>query len=492
MTGTVMSFLLLIGLILTGGVGITLLMSERENALQEFAVLGLFCAALTMLSYYMELNSPALPAKIDAIKVGYLGRVFVNPLLLLLVLRFYNAKVNRYLQLLIFIIPLITLIAVFRCEQNTLYYANMWISQKDGLLRVSAGPLYYLYMGYNTLLSISYLGYCLYRRAGLRKREKRNNTILISACLVPFLSLLIYLAGLTNGYDISCIGLMVGAMLIAFSIFRYGLLNKEEMLQNMATGLIFLDAEYQLVYANKAAIQMIPALNSYPVRSHKLSLQSLCEPQYAAIQNGQTSYQRKITEWSSGDGQHGKLLTFDDITEIRARLNRDAMTGLLNHATFYPMLDDLMTEYARSRRPLCVSIADIDSFKHINDTYGHANGDIILISLAELLQEICGGRGDVFRYGGEEFAVIFRCDPTLAEKTMQEALDRFSAISFDFMPEHVTFSHGTAQFDRSENSVQLFERADRIMYERKRALHERERQATASRNTDGTDSQKKS
>ncbi len=486
MTGTVMSMLLLIGLILTGGVTIALLMSERENALQEFAVLGLFCAALTMLSYYMELNSPALPAKIDAVKFGYFGKVFINPLLLLLILRFYGSKISRYIQLLLFVIPLLTLCVVFRCEHSGLYYADMWISPDDGLLRIAPGPLYFLYMGYNTLLALSNLGYCLYRRAGLRKREKHNNTILISACLIPFLSLLVYLAGLTNGYDISSIGLMAGAMCIALSIFRYGLLNKEEMLQNMATGLVFLDSEYQLVYANKAAIQMIPALNSYPVRSHKISLAALCEPQYAAIRNGQTSYQRKITEWSSGDGQHGKLLTFDDITEIRARLNRDAMTGLLNHATFYPTLDDLMSEYARSRRALCVSIADIDSFKRVNDTYGHANGDIILIALADTLQEICGSHGDVFRYGGEEFAVIFRCDLALAEKVMQSALDRFSALSFDFMEGHVTFSYGSAQFDCKENSVQLFERADHVMYERKRALHARERQAAGERGNAGT------
>ena len=145
---------------------------------------------------------------------------------------------------------------------------------------------------------------------------------------------------------------MIGALLIADSIFRYGLLNKEEMLQNMATGLIFLDKENRLVYANKAALQIIPALDSHNVQSGNVDLGQLCEPMYSAIQVGQTSYQRKITEWSSGDGQHGKLLTFDDITEIRARLNRDAMTGLLNHATFYPMLDDAMSEFARSRKPL--------------------------------------------------------------------------------------------------------------------------------------------
>ncbi len=468
--GTIVSAMLLTGVIMTGSVILAILTDKEDTALREFAVLCLFCALLSQVSYYMELAAPELPAKITALKFEYLGKVFANPLLLMLVLRYYRSRLRPLVQLLMFAVPVLVLCMVFACEQNRLYYAAMSLSP-DGQLLLEPGPFYYIYMGYNTLLAISYLGFCLYHRAGLRRREKRNNSILIASCLVPFFSLLIYLSGVTGSYDISNIGLMIGALLLSDSIFRYGLLNKEEMLQNMATGLIFLDNENRLVYANNAALQIIPALGSRDVQTGYIDLGQLCEPMYSAIQVGQTSYQRKITEWSSGDGQHGKLLTFDDITEIRSRLNRDSMTGLLNHATFYPMLDDSISEHNRSRKPLTVSIADIDSFKHINDTYGHANGDKILISLADTLQDICGRHGDVFRYGGEEFAVIFRCDLELAEKIMQNALTAFTAIRYDFMDTPVTFSYGSAQYDRAENSVSLFDRADQIMYSRKRALH---------------------
>ena len=92
-----------------------------------------------------------------------------------------------------------------------------------------------------------------------------------------------------------------------------------------------------------------------------------------------------------------------------------------------------------------------------------------------MLTEVCGNYGDVFRYGGEEFAVIFNCGSKRAEKIMQEALDRFSQLQFEFMTGHVTFSFGTAEYNGSETSVMLFDRADQIMYTRKRQLHERER-----------------
>ena len=475
-TTALMSGILIIGVTLTSGSVILILLDQHETSLREFAVLGLFCSMLMMLSYYVELNTPGIAAKIDALKFGYIGRVFVNPVLLMLAVRYYEAKVGKLWQAMLFIIPIITLFLVFTCEQHELYYKQLSL-MKNGLLHVVPGVFYYIYMAYNTVLAMLFLSLCLYERASLRGRARTNNTILMLSCLIPFFSLMVYLSGWTHAYDVTSVGVMIAAMLITFSVLRYGLLNKEEMLQNMATGLIFLDSDFRLIYANRKAAQIIPAIGTKLLRAQFMDLAQLCEDEYATIQSGGKSYQRKITEWTNSEGQHGRLLTFDDITEIRARLNRDAMTGLLNHATFYPMLDESIAESGQIGKPLTVSIADIDSFKKVNDTYGHANGDIILIALAGILEEYCGIYGEVFRYGGEEFAVIFHCDQALAEKSMRKALEAFSGTEFPFIPYSVTFSYGSAQFDGAETSVALFDRADQIMYTRKKALHARERAA---------------
>ncbi len=482
MLGVILSGILIVGLALTGASVIMILTDQHETSLREFAILGLFCSILIMLSYYVELNTPGFAAKVDAVKFGYVGRVFVNPLLLMLAVRYYEAKVGRLWQYLLYLIPLITLYLVFTYEENHLFYSDVTLGA-DGLLHIVPGFVYYVYIAYNTILAMVYISFCLYQRPSLRKREKQNNTILLLACIIPFFMLLIYLAGWSHGYDIAAIGVTIASLLVTFSIFRYGLLNKEEMLQNMATGLVFLDSEYRLVYANRKAIQLIPALGMPLVHSQRFDLKQLCSEEYVTIQAGTDTYQRKITEFTNGEGQHGKLLTFDDITEIRSRLNRDLMTGLLNHASFYPMLDDAMTAANQKNLPLTVSIADIDSFKRVNDTYGHANGDIVLTTLAQTLQKICDGHGDVFRYGGEEFAVIFHGDLAYAEEIMAKALREFSEIDFDFLPYHVTFSFGSAEFNRLETSVALFERADQKMYTRKKALHARERAAAAAKDS---------
>ncbi|MBR5372591.1 MAG: diguanylate cyclase, partial [Oscillospiraceae bacterium] len=458
MTAAVMSFILLCGLFITGGFTILFLMQTHDTNYRDFAALALFCAMLSMLAYHTELNASDFAAKIIAIKFGYLGKAIINPLLLMLGFRYYDVKISPIVQTGLFIVPLSTLGAVFTCEKHRIFYSSLTLLE-SGAIDVKPGPLYYVYIGYNTVLAMVFISYCLYQRAGLARRDKTNNTLLLAGCVVPLLSLLLYLSGWTQHFDTAPLGLMCGAIIMSVAIFRYGLLNKDEILQNMATGLIFLDGENHLVYANRAALRMIPELASYN-KMHPQDLSPLCSDEFDSIQTGVCTYQRRISEWSNGDGQHGKLLTFDDVTEIRARLNRDEMTGLLNHATFYPMLDSAMLSGAA----VSVSIADIDFFKRINDNYGHANGDIVLIEMAHTLENTIGTKGDVFRYGGEEFAVIFHCDEQTAEETMQKALDRFSEKTFDFMDKHVTFSFGSAQFDGAEKSVTLFDRADQIMY----------------------------
>ena len=472
-TAAVMSMILLFGVLLTGGFMVLFLLQKNESRHRDFAALALSCAMLSMIAYRTELNASDFASKLMAIKFGYLGKAVVNPLMLMLAFRYYNAKVAKIVQAALLVIPLLTISAVFTCESHRIYYDSLTLLE-SGAIDVKPGPLYFVYIGYNTVLALINISYCLYHRAGLARRDRTNNTILLTACTVPLFSLLIYLSGWTQHFDSTPIGLMIGSLITCFAIFRYGLLSKDEILQNMATGLIFLNGENHLVYANDAALRMIPELEKYN-NLHPQDLSPLCADSFDTVQISGHSYQRRITEWQSADGQHGKLLTFDDITEIRARLNRDAMTGLLNHATFYPMLENAMSVSKDMGSALTVSIADIDSFKRINDNYGHANGDTVLITLAHTLEATVGEQGKVFRYGGEEFAVIFNCDEKSAEETMQKALDVFSKIQFEFLPRPVTFSFGSAAYDGREKGVMLFERADQIMYARKKALHDREK-----------------
>lgn len=95
----------------------------------------------------------------------------------------------------------------------------------------------------------------------------------------------------------------------------------------------------------------------------------------------------------------------------------DALTGLANHRSFYDRIHDL----ALVGRPVAVLMIDIDGFKQINDQHGHQTGDQMLVVVAEVLREAVGSKR-VFRYGGDEFAVLAEVDSLEEARLLGERL----------------------------------------------------------------------
>lgn len=157
--------------------------------------------------------------------------------------------------------------------------------------------------------------------------------------------------------------------------------------------------------------------------------------------------------------------------KLAEELKHDHLTGLYSHGTYEKLMIDFTVEAEANHTPLSMAIIDIDNFKHVNDTYGHAQGNVVLVALSGLLQRHCSGREAVARYGGEEFVIFFpNTDVAVAFTKLDEMRKAFSALSFDFLPEggHITFSTGLAAYPGNKYSnAFFFELADKAMYEAK-------------------------
>ncbi len=93
-------------------------------------------------------------------------------------------------------------------------------------------------------------------------------------------------------------------------------------------------------------------------------------------------------------------------TDLRARADRDALTGLLNRSGFLDLAATHTDRLARTERPGTLILADLDFFKSVNDTHGHAAGDTVLKAFAEACTETVRSTDLVGRYGGEEFIFL--------------------------------------------------------------------------------------
>ena len=156
--------------------------------------------------------------------------------------------------------------------------------------------------------------------------------------------------------------------------------------------------------------------------------------------------------------------------QLRYFMERDSLTGLLNHVNIKESLYNEVLRSERTEAELCFAMIDIDHFKQVNDTHGHMTGDRVLKSLSRLLQDRLRRTDIIGRYGGEEFAVILlNTGVDNAIKIMDDIRDSFSQIRHvssegDF---YVTFSCGISCFPALKSASEINSAADQALYKAK-------------------------
>jgi diguanylate cyclase (GGDEF)-like protein len=164
--------------------------------------------------------------------------------------------------------------------------------------------------------------------------------------------------------------------------------------------------------------------------------------------------------------------------EIAREARQDPLTGLGNRAAFLEACDRAWAHAQRCRQPLTLAVFDLDRFKVVNDTQGHATGDEVLRRTAVLVARSLRGADLLARWGGEEFVVLFP-NTNLAgaasplERALQAVRDEcFPAAGGGHF--HVTFSAGVAQFGPEAADPELvLAEADRCLYRAKEAGRDR-------------------
>ncbi|MCP5405336.1 MAG: GGDEF domain-containing protein [Pseudomonadaceae bacterium] len=145
----------------------------------------------------------------------------------------------------------------------------------------------------------------------------------------------------------------------------------------------------------------------------------------------------------------------------------DGLTGLYDKTTFAQMLKDELERALRYGRPLTLIMADIDHFKHLNDTYGHADGDVVLAQVADIIRKHCRSTDVAGRFGGEEFAVLLPESTPETGRIFAERVRVSVESHFADTPYKTTLSLGVAGAQTGDDATTLTKRADAALYEAK-------------------------
>lgn len=145
----------------------------------------------------------------------------------------------------------------------------------------------------------------------------------------------------------------------------------------------------------------------------------------------------------------------------------DSLTGLNNRRHLDEVLEQEVERANRYCEPLSVLIIDFDKFKSLNDRYGHAAGDLVLTTIADILRKQIRKVDTIGRWGGEEFMVL--CPNTRGEEAVQLADKLRSAVEQNIFPviEKCTCSVGVSQYLEGEAPEKMVARADVALYRAK-------------------------
>ncbi len=338
---------------------------------------------------------------------------------------------------------------------------------------------------------------------------RQQSVMLLTVITVSLLFSIIYSYGgaILPGLDLTPLGMSVTAVLLSFGIFNLRLfdlraLARDQLMEHIQDGVLVLDRLGRLVDFNLSAKEWLsPAVHLVP--GEPFPIPDLWEQAWqknagqpgdlylpAAVDMGRWLELRRSTI-TGVDKQQWTIITLRDITDrklaeerlreqyhrildleasLREQAFRDSLTGLHNRRYLDETLRREIIRVCRDKDILSVLMLDIDRFKDINDHYGHAVGDQVLVGIGGLLKSFFRDSDVTCRYGGEEFVVILlgtglEAALLKAEQLRQSFAGMDLGQQFKKIP---TISIGVASFPAAGTDADaLLKSADLALYQAK-------------------------
>ena len=430
------------------------------------------------------------------------GLCFVPVAFLLFVINFtgMEERFQWWKFVLVLIIPVLTLIVylvpawrILLIEEVTYIQHSGYIVNVDWIF----GPFFPITFGVATLALLIADIYLLRYSLQWSRSARGKMLLVILATFAPLftsiamaINLFPNIKGNLNVFGFSIMGILMGFVIFIDRILQLRPIAAQQLMNDMQDPLVVFDHEWNLVECNPAAEQVfggcqgvLPADQLIQAIKGSPSDQSSTRRQRFVYQKDDKKlhFDISISPLIARGSTVGFSLLLRDVTELINSMNQlemmattDPLTGLYNRRFYHLEGERLYEQSIRYHHPICVMVLDIDRFKDINDQFGHAAGDQVLVQVADLLRSTVRKVDIAARFGGDEFIVLLpestsEIGVVLAER-LQECLD---ANHFDLggASIQISFSFGIASCHPGEGHMpsldELVREADLKLYEAK-------------------------
>ncbi|MCR5318205.1 MAG: diguanylate cyclase [Treponema sp.] len=466
-----------------------------KNSPLRYLFLSCIAILLNNVAYLFQLLSNSQESYVTALKISYLGRTWITLFLVFFTADLCHIAVPRLLKNFLVLIHIGIYVSVLTFQKHTLYYSWFYFSTERIFPKLVHGDgiIHHVYM----LLQAAYIifGFAWLFIAWHRERnsakKKRLMTVIVSFFIECFFFTVqtFKLVSITQDYEVTMIGYVIGIVVMFIALFHYDLLGAKEiardfLIDRLSEGIIAVDTNGNIQYFNKPAKEMYPNIDIN-------SSQVLAEIK-EAIQNGSgISVNNKIYTAEENDlvlktKNFGKLYALIDSTEHYERFRRekdilqrelriDPLTGLYNRKGMEYFSNRLCNEALESGKPLLVCICDMNGLKYINDNFGHDEGDKAIRKISEIIQASLINNDVAFRIGGDEFLILGIRD------NENQAVDDFCTNLESIINESNKTQQSSYKVDMSYGPIiqklsgtenefsDLLKKSDSLMYEMKKS-----------------------
>ncbi len=470
----------------------------------------------------LEVLSPGVHAKVFWSKVGYIGVLSSATFLLLFTIEYSQLGnlLPRSRYPFLWIIPAVALILTFTNDLHGLIWSGFTpIPDEPYRLIYHRGQFFWVMLAYIYAQLVLSLIIILRDLVVFRGQYRRQAIWILGASIFPIAANVLYVASYIPGLDLTPVGFALTGLFISWSLFRLQLIDltpisHHTLIENLADGMIVLDNQYRILDINPTARRIL-RISSNEVIGKPSSLILKDWPELVSMSNQPLTtqvenqmfietdvyYHVLISPMLDGrNHRFGNLVILHDISQqknvefalqkanerlqsqlaeiqrlqdnLRQQAIRDSLTGLFNRRYLEETLERELSRASRKKYPLSLLMLDIDHFKKVNDTFGHAAGDDVLQLLGNHLLLDTRKLDIACRFGGEEFVLVLaETDADAALKRAEEwrtAIEKMNVV-YAANTIHITASIGIAVFPQhAANMKDLLSAADQALYTAKK------------------------